>query len=165
MIIINQNTIVCKGKYLSLPLPDLFFVLSDDGTAESRRIVFFGRSTLLGPRRHFLPVGCFTAVMTARPRGRDREGLRIKARDDGGGVKEAARAARRDAVSSAGENMFVQEGDGNRGKEFRRCRLVKSSDGAAAGRRSAVPEGLPSFLAADGWILVKPPRPRSFHWI
>lgn len=47
-------------------------VRGGDGTAESRRIVFFGRLTLLDPANTSFLWGCFTAAMTASPRGRGR---------------------------------------------------------------------------------------------
>lgn len=40
-----------------------------DGTAESRRIVFFGRLTLLDPADASFLWGCFTAAMTGGGEG------------------------------------------------------------------------------------------------
>lgn len=61
--------------------------------------------------------------------------------------------------------MFVQENDGNRGKEFKKSRLVKSSRGAAAVLRTcscfwmwAVLKAF-SLFGADGSVVVKPLKP------
>lgn len=57
----NQNTRFC---FSILRLEG-----GGDGTAESRRIVFFGRLTLLDPADTSFLWGCFTAAMTGGGEG------------------------------------------------------------------------------------------------
>lgn len=86
--------------------------------------MFFGRLTLLDPADTSFLWGCFTAAMTASPRGRGRGGVRGagRATDQSVGMtmeRSGSGAAPRCRFLS-GQNMFVQEDDGKRGEEFRR---------------------------------------------
>lgn len=66
----------------------------DDGTAESRRIVFFGRLTLLDPADTSFLWGCFTAAMTASRGGVEGSGEShgSKRWDDDGAKRRRHRA-------------------------------------------------------------------------